>query len=123
MHKVSYLQTDLMLRTLEAAEHSHDNPIHKPPGGGNGGDTLEVRVSKLESVMPTLATRADIADLRMEVVRVDLSLRSELIRVEGSIRADMHKEFTSQTWRIIGAMMTFGTTLVAATYFIAHNIK
>lgn len=112
MHKVSYLQTDLMLSTLEAAEHSYDNPTRKPPGGGNGDDALEARVSKLESIVPTLATKIDMADLR-----------TELARVEGSIRADMHKEFTAQTWRIIGAMMTFGTALVAATFFIAHNVK
>ena len=35
----------------------------------------------------------------------------------------MHKEFTAQTWRIIGAMLTFGALLSAAVFFIARNVK
>lgn len=81
--------------------------------GGEPPDNrgMEARVSKLEAIIPTLATKLDMADLRME-----------LVRVEGSIRTDMHKEFTAQTWRIIGAMLTFGGILSAAVFFIARNV-
>lgn len=80
----------------------------EPPDNGH----MEARITKLESIVPTLATKLDLADLR-----------TELVRVEGSIRADMHKEFTAQTWRIIGAMLSFGTLLSAAVFFIARNVK
>jgi hypothetical protein len=62
---------------------------------------MESRVAKLEAIVPTLATKIDLSDLRVE----------------------MHKEFTAQTWRIIGAMMTFGTLLSAAVFFIARNVR
>lgn len=80
----------------------------EPPD--NGG--MDARITKLESIVPTLATKIDMADMR-----------TELVRVEGSIRTDMHKEFTAQTWRIIGAMLSFGTLLSAAVFFIARNVK
>jgi hypothetical protein len=35
----------------------------------------------------------------------------------------MHREFTAQTWRIVGAMLTFGGLLSAAVFFIARNVK
>lgn len=71
--------------------------------GGKGGDDggMEQRVANLEAIIPTLATKVDLADLR----------------------AEMHREFTAQTWRIIGAMLTFGGLLSAAVYFIARNVK
>lgn len=81
-------------------------PGVNPPaidGGGGGGDDvgMEARVAKLEAIAPTLATKMDLADLRTE----------------------MHKEFTAQTWRIIGAMLTFGALLSAAVFFIARNVR
>lgn len=82
-------------------------------GGGSGDDGgMEQRLAKLEAIVPTLATKLDLAEVRQE-----------LIRAEGSIRTDMHKEFTAQTWRIIGAMLTFGGLLSAAVFFIARNVK
>jgi len=80
-------------------------PGHEPKddGGSEPPDNsdMEARVAKLESVVPTLATKVDLADLRTE----------------------MHKEFNAQTWRIIGAMLTFGGLLSAAVFFIARNVK
>lgn len=90
--------------TSENAVHNGGEPPQIPPA-------MEARVAKLEAVVPTLATKMDLAELR-----------TELVRVEGSIRADMHKEFTMQTWRIIGAMLTFGGLLSAAVFFIARNV-
>lgn len=70
-------------------------------GGGGDDDGMEARVAKLEAIVPTLATKIDLADLR----------------------AEMHKEFTAQTWRIIGAMLTFGALLSTAVFFIARNVR
>lgn len=83
-------------RIEEKAKHSGGEP---PYDAG-----MEARLAKIETIIPTLATKEDLA------------------RAEGGIRSDMHKEFNAQTWRIIGAMLTFGTALTAATYFIARNI-
>ena len=91
---------------------SNRAPPVDPPGGGGDNGGMEARVAKLEATIPNLATKIDVAELRMEVVRV-----------EGSIRSDMHKEFNAQTWRIIGAMVTFGSLLCAATFFIVKNVK
>jgi len=71
-------------------------------GGGDppydGG--METRVAKLEAIVPALATKEDL--LRLEV--------------------KLHQEINAQTWRIIGAMITFGGLLCAATFFIARNV-
>lgn len=69
------------------------------------------RVAKIESVIPTLSTREDL-------VRESGLLRTEI----GGLRTEMHREFTSQTWRLIGAMLTFGSLLTATVYFIARNV-
>jgi hypothetical protein len=70
---------------------------------------MEERVAKLEATAEKTAERL-------------AAIEKELLRVEGSIRADMHKEFTAQTWRIVGAMLTFGGLLSAAVFFIARNV-
>jgi len=61
---------------------------------------MEARVAKIEAIIPALATKVDLADLR----------------------AEMHREFTLQTWRIVGAMLTFGALLSTAVFFIARNV-
>lgn len=80
-------------------------PVRRPSidGGGDGGDDggMEARVAKLEAIVPTLATKLDLAELRAEI----------------------HKEFTAQTWRIIGAMFSCGALLSAAVFFIARNVR
>ncbi|HNU11736.1 MAG TPA: helix-turn-helix transcriptional regulator [Rubrivivax sp.] len=71
------------------------------PGDGGGDDGgMEARVAKIEAIIPALATKVDLADLR----------------------AEMHREFTLQTWRIVGAMLTFGALLSTAVFFIARNV-
>lgn len=98
---------------LDGAVHRQAPPVDRSGGGGDDGG-MEGRVAKLEALLPTLATRLDLAS---EVSR----LERELIRVEHSIRADMHREFTAQTWRIIGAILSFGGLLCAGMYFIIRN--
>ena len=53
--------------------------------------------------------------------------RDRLTRIEARLdtfatREDLHKEIGSQTWRIVGAMLTFGTLLTGIMYFIARNV-
>lgn len=79
-------------------------PVAQNGGGGDNGG-VEARLAKLEAMVPTLAT-------------------SEQLNVKmADLRTEMHKEFTAQTWRIIGAMLTFGAMLSAAVFFIARNVR
>lgn len=75
--------------------------LEKSMKSGDGSEPpMEARIAKLEAIIPTLATKLDLADLR----------------------TDFHKEINNQTWKIITAMLTFGSILTAAVYFIAHNV-
>ena len=70
---------------------------------------MDARITKLEAMAEKTSTQL-------------YALAKDLVRAEGSIRADMHREFTAQSWRIIGAMLTGGALLSAAVYFIARNV-
>ncbi|MFL9987231.1 hypothetical protein [Paraburkholderia sediminicola] len=37
-------------------------------------------------------------------------------------KEDLHKEMSSQTWRLVTFVCSFGTALVAATYFVAKYV-
>lgn len=87
---------------------------------------MEVRISKLEGIAEKtsaslVAIEKDVAVFRsqMDGFAKHYATKEDVSRLEGS----MHKEFTAQTWRIIGAMLTFGSMLTAITYFIARNVK
>lgn len=72
---------------------------------------METRVTRLEVVVTTLATREDMAKMHG-------GLREDM----ATLRAEMHREFNAQSWRIIGAMISFGTVLTAIVYYIARNV-
>ena len=59
---------------------------------------------------------------RIETKLDAFATKEDLARIEGAIRADFHKEMTAQTWRIIGAMLTFGSMLTAIVYFVSRNV-
>src|SRR5258708_7577237 len=78
-------------------------------GGGSGGDDgkMEARISALESA--------------------NLETRDRLIKIETRMetlasKEDLHKEMSSQTWRLVTFVCSFGTALVAATYFVAKYV-
>lgn len=81
-------------------------PIAPLPSSGDNDD-MEPRVKALELFA--------------------LEARDRLVRLETKIdavatREDMHKEIGSQTWRIVGAMLTIGAAMSAAVFFIARNV-
>lgn len=75
--------------------------------GGDGGDNngMEARLTRLETMLPTLATKEDLA------------------RVEGAIRADLHKEIATSTKWFVGWVTTVGIVLVSAVYYIARTVQ
>ena len=74
-----------------------------PPGGGGDNGDMEARLTKIETIIPTLSTKED------------------LVREVGGLRSEMHKEFNTQTWRFITWMTGICTALIAATYFIVKH--
>ncbi|WP_139133050.1 hypothetical protein [Pandoraea sp. ISTKB] len=80
---------------------------------------LQARIASVEAILPTLATKEDLAK---EIG----TLRAEVHQEVGGLRSEMHKEFATVhrelhalTWRLIGTMVTLGTALVAATHFVS----
>ena len=61
---------------------------------------MEARVSKLEAVIATLATREDLA--RLEVT--------------------LHREVSAQTWKILSTLIGTSTGLVVVTYHLVKNV-
>ena len=87
----------------------------EPPD--NGG--MDARIAKLESIAERTGTQLATLEKDVAVIKSNYATKEDLARVESA----MHKEFTAQTWRIIGAMLTFGALLSAAVFFIARNVK
>lgn len=82
-----------------------DDPIHHIDTSGRGPDDpgmeqrvreLEKAVARIDGILPTLATKADLADLRAEVF----------------------KAINAQTWKLIAS----AAGLVAIVFYIARNV-
>jgi hypothetical protein len=57
----------------------------------------------------------------------NLETRDRLIKIETRMESlaskeDLHKELSAQTWRLVTFVCSFGTALVAATYFVAKYV-
>jgi hypothetical protein len=63
--------------------------------------------ARLDTVLPTLATKFDVAELA-----------AELKSLESRLEAKLFKALNDQTWKFMGV----ATGLVAAVYFIARNV-
>jgi hypothetical protein len=51
--------------------------------------TVEARLSRLEGVYEHLATKADIAELRSEMLSANAELRSEMLSANAELRSEM----------------------------------
>jgi hypothetical protein len=83
-----------------------------PPGDPPYDGGMEARVATLEEFAQ---------DTRDRLTRIEVAMATK--GDVSDIRSEMHKAFTDQTWRIVGAMLTFGTLLTAAVFFIAKNVR
>jgi hypothetical protein len=59
----------------------------------------------------------DMRDVRDRIVRVEAKLDNF------ATKADLHEALSTQTCKLVTFVCGFGTTLVAATYFIAMHTK
>jgi hypothetical protein len=77
---------------------------------------MQTRIARIEAIIPTLATREDLAQLEGR-------MRSAIQSVESTL----HQELTSQTWLIVkwvsGLLVTLLPSLMAATFYIARYLN
>lgn len=100
--KVPYLRSENGKRRVESA------PSFDGGDGGGYDDGMETRVGKLEEF---------VSDARDRLTRIETRLD------QTATSAEMHKAMTDQTWRLVTFVCGFGTALVAATYFMATQIR
>ena len=76
---------------------------------------METRITRLEAIIPTLATREDLAQLESR-------MNSAIQKVETTL----HKELTNQTWLIVkwmsGLLVTFLPSLFGAVFYVARHM-
>ncbi len=68
---------------------------------------METRLTRLEAIIPTLATREDLACLES---RMNASI--------GRVEITLHSEMTKQTWRIIALLAGLLPSLFAAAVYV-----
>ena len=118
------------------------SPFDMRGGGGppyDGG--MEERVSRIEDVLPTLATKSDVADLRaatksdMSEMRTELKsditelrteLKSDMAELKNELKSDMSElrtEVAQQKWWIIGSSLTTILTVIATVVATGIGIQ
>src|SRR6267142_762615 len=75
-----------------------------PPHDGG----METRVAKLENF---------VIDARERLARMEVRLE------QTATITDIHRETSAQTWRLVTFVCSFGTALVAASYFLAKHVS
>lgn len=70
---------------------------------------METRLTRLEAIIPTLATREDLACLENR-------MNASISRVETTL----HSEMTKQTWRIIALLAGLLPSLFAAAIYVTR---
>ncbi len=70
---------------------------------------MEARLTRLEAIIPTLATREDLACLENR-------MSASISRVETTL----HSEMTKQTWRIIALLAGLLPSLFAAAIYVTR---
>ena len=87
---------------------------------------MDIRLTKLEALIPTLATREDLlktkADMREDLLKTRGQLEVSIQKLETTL----HHEMTKQTWTIVkwitGLLAVFLPSLIAATFYIARYV-
>lgn len=87
----------------------------EPPDNGD----MEARIAKLESLAEKTSERL----IRIEAKQDDFSKHYATKEDLALLKADVFKAMNEQTWKIIGAMITFGTLLSGIVFYIARNVR
>lgn len=90
----------------------------EPPDNGD----MEQRVAKLETLAEKTGER--LAAIENRLTGIDAKMAQFATKEDIALtKAELHKAISDQTWKIIGAMISFGSLIAAAVFFIARNVK
>ena len=87
----------------------------EPPDNGE----MQARIAKLESLAEKTSERLAAIEKDVSVIKSNYATKEDLAR----LNADVFKAMNDQTWKIIGAMITFGTLLSGIVFYIARNVR
>ncbi len=73
---------------------------------------MEVRLARLEALIPSLATREDFA-----------SLATRMTTAIGRVETTLHAEMTKLTWRIVALLAVLLPSLLAATVYVTKYVN
>ena len=73
---------------------------------------MEIRLARLEALIPSLATREDLACL-------ETRMTTAISRVETTL----HAEMTKLTWRIVMLLVVLLPSLLAATVYVTKYVN
>ena len=77
---------------------------------------MESRISRIEAILPTLATKEDLALL-------DGKLSEKISSLDGKLTALIHKEIAAASWRMIIWATGVITISFGGAFFIARYIS
>ncbi len=84
--------------------------------------SINARLTRLEMIVPTLATREDLARLDGRLTERMTSLEGKLTTLEGKLTTLVHQELKAMSWRLI----TWNTGVLVASFagvfFIARHV-
>ena len=81
---------------------------------------MHTRITRIEAIIPTLATREDLAHLEGRMNCAIKQIETTIQKVETTL----HNELSKQTWLIVkwmsGLLMTLLPSLFAAVFYVAR---
>ena len=108
-----------MNNVVKPAAWWNDRQPPQLPPDPPGPPHMDQRVAKLEALAEKTGEQLTAINKDLAVVRSNHATREDI----ATLRGDVHRLINEQTWKIIGATVTFGTLLVGAVFFIARNVR
>jgi hypothetical protein len=99
--------------------NSNDQP---PPSGPLDFQPRRGNDKAMLTQLAHLGNELTALKMTVEVIRSNYVTKEDLMRVEGALRTEIQKEFTKQTWRVVGFVTTVSGALAAAVYYIARYV-
>ena len=87
----------------------------EPPDNGE----MQARIAKLESLAEKTSERLGAIEKDASVIKSNYATKEDL----ALLKADVYKAMNDQTWKIGGAMITFGTLLSGIVFYVARNVR
>ena len=82
---------------------------------------MQSRVTKLEAIMATVATREDLSRLEVKLHCEISAIQRDVLGIHRDV-ARIHETVSGQTWKILSTLIGTSTGLVAVTYYLTKNV-